>query len=381
MKFEQIRLKLHDDAGPSERTGHSHSAFDLVLAFGNPAIVKDPLWYARLRGMYPDAQILISSTAGEILGTELYYDSLSVTAIRFDKAIIKTHKVLITEGISCSEAGQQLAGSINPEGLAGVLIISDGHSINCEDVLNAITETLPASLIVGGLAGGRIGFENTFVGLNEVPLEGRIAAIAFYGEVAVSYGSSGGWTPFGPERLITSSKGHTLYEMNGQPALDIYKHYLGAYAKDLPASALFFPLSVRNPDTQIVQTRTILSVSEPDKSLAFAGNILQNGYARLMTSTPAHLIRGAEEAALQSIRHKDHAPDFALLVSCIGRRMALNQYTEDELEAVRNVYGDKTVLAGFYSYGEISPADQGTGYQLHNQTMTIMTITEATDHE
>jgi hypothetical protein len=376
MYVEQIQFEKNG-CGSKEK----QPPFDLVLAFGNAAIIADPSWYARLRVAYPGAHILMNSTAGEIMGTEIYYDSLSVTAIRFDNAHIGAHAVLVPDIDTSYMAGKQLAGSIDTEDLQGILLISDGHSVNCEELLAAFTEVLPHALIVGGLAGGKIGFEHTYVGLNEVPLEGRVAAIAFYGDVSISCGSAGGWTAFGPERVITAAEGNTLSRLDGRPALEIYKDYLGEYASDLTANALFFPLSVRNTKTNIVQTRTILTVDEDARSMSFAGSMLQGGRARLMTSTPEHLIKGAEAAALQSMGHSSRLPSLALLISCIGRKMALNQYTEDEIEAVRNVYGDSTVLAGFYSYGEISPAAGCAGFELHNQTMTIMTITEPKDHE
>lgn len=376
MQVEQTQFRKSDQSQIAITQG---THFDLVLAFGNSSTIADPIWYSRLQTNYPQAEILMCSTAGEIMDTHIYEDSLCVTAMRFEKAKIRAVSVQISEATTSAAAGDALARSIDCSGLKGILVISDGHSVACEDLLAAMKDVLPpGTLIVGGLAGGKIGFEHTLVGLNEVPAEGKVAAICFYGPgISICYGSSGGWTPFGPERVITASKKNILYELDGQPALDTYKMYLGEYAAELPASALFFPLSVKNRETSISQTRTILSVDETTKSLAFAGNILPGGQARLMTSTPGRLVKGAEQAALQSMNGNTTPPSFALLVSCVGRKLALNQYTEDELEAVRNVYGEGTFLAGFYSYGEISPSYNREGYELHNQTMTIMTITES----
>jgi hypothetical protein len=56
--------------------------------------------------------------------------------------------------------------------------------------------------------------------------------------------------------------------------------------------------------------------------------------------------------------------------------MVLKQRIEEEVEGVRDVLGDKTVLAGFYSYGEISPFTPEAKCELHNQTMTITTFAE-----
>ena len=68
--------------------------------------------------------------------------------------------------------------------------------------------------------------------------------------------------------------------------------------------------------------------------------------------------------------------ELALLVSCVGRKMVLKQRIEEEVEAVQSVLGPAPVITGFYSYGEICPSDPDSTLQLHNQTMTITTLSE-----
>ena len=66
----------------------------------------------------------------------------------------------------------------------------------------------------------------------------------------------------------------------------------------------------------------------------------------------------------------------AILISCVGRKIILNNRIEEEVEAVSEVFGNKTMLTGFYSYGEISPLKPMQNCELHNQTMTITCINE-----
>ena len=70
------------------------------------------------------------------------------------------------------------------------------------------------------------------------------------------------------------------------------------------------------------------------------------------------------------------SPELAILISCVGRKMILKQRTEEEIEGVRDVLGGKTIITGFYSYGELSPLNQGGTCALHNQTMTITVLSE-----
>ena len=70
------------------------------------------------------------------------------------------------------------------------------------------------------------------------------------------------------------------------------------------------------------------------------------------------------------------SPTLSIAISCVGRRLVLGERTEEEVEAVFDVLPKVAQQIGFYSYGEISP--YSTGHcDLHNQTMTLTTISEA----
>ncbi len=110
----------------------------------------------------------------------------------------------------------------------------------------------------------------------------------------------------------------------------------------------------------------------------FAGDVPEGAYARLMKANFDRLVDGATGAAQTSYQAIGSAsPDLAILISCVGRKVVLKQRIEEEVEAVREVLGDGAVLAGFYSYGEISPFRPGARCELHNQTMTITALSEA----
>jgi hypothetical protein len=83
---------------------------------------------------------------------------------------------------------------------------------------------------------------------------------------------------------------------------------------------------------------------------------------------------GAAQTSYEAIGQT--SPELALLISCVGRKLVLKQRIEEEVEGVRDTLGEKTVLAGFYSYGEISPFTPSAKCELHNQTMTITTLSE-----
>jgi hypothetical protein len=125
------------------------------------------------------------------------------------------------------------------------------------------------------------------------------------------------------------------------------------------------------------QALVMLGIDEAAGSLIFAGDVPEGSYARLMRANLDRLIDGATGAASATRSLMGETPaSLALLVSCVGRKLVLGVRTDEELEVVREVVGPACTLAGFYSYGEISPLTPGARCELHNQTMTISTFAE-----
>ena len=388
MKIEQRKWTEAAGWTPAS-TGNIAKSSELVLVFGASAVLRKPDLVAAIRNDYPSAHIFGCTTAGEICGAQVFDDSLVVTAVHFEQTQFRSAQVNLSQVPDSFQAGkwiaQKLPRSVRDattgveEKLAHVLVLSDGLKVNGSDLVSGVMKHLPEGItMTGGLAGDGMRLGETLVFRDNVPETDTIAALGLYGSrLKVGFGSLGGWDSFGPERLITKSKGNVLYEMDGQSALDLYKRYLSEQAKGLPATGLFYPLSVRAKPGDIPVVRSFLSVDETAQSLTFAGDVPEGAYARLMKANFNRLIDGATGAAQTSYQAIGSAtPDLAILISCVGRKLVLKQRIEEEVEAVRDVLGGGAVLAGFYSYGEISPFKPGAKCDLHNQTITITALSE-----
>ena len=359
----------------------SDDAVTLVFAFGCRKLMKHQGALKQLGESFPNAHIVGCTTSGEITGTDILDDSVVATAIKFERTKVDVQSINLKDYKDLSEAVQSLAYKLSVDDLKSVLILSDGQLVNGTTLVAEMTKSLPEGvLITGGLAGDKDEFNETEVWHNGDIGPGRILACGFYGnDIVVGSGSYSGWKSFGPERLITKASGNLLYELDGQSALALYKQYLGDYAEQLPASALRFPLSVRNPETNETLIRTILNIDEGEQSLTFAGDVPEGSYAQLMRANIDNLIDGAQEAAQKALQDAftNNEPEFGLLISCVGRRLVLQQETEYELESIEEMIPKTCKLAGFYSYGEISPTQQSRKSALHNQTMTITFFSES----
>ncbi|MGB7292875.1 MAG: FIST N-terminal domain-containing protein [Thermodesulfobacteriota bacterium] len=351
----------------------------LLLVFGDRIHLGRLQFLEEIKKSYPRATIIGCSTAGEIIGTRVLDGSVISTAVEFEHTALRTAVAKLPKTEKSYGAGRELAHSLEKDGLVHVFVLSEGININGSELVKGLYENLPEGVTAtGGLAGDGEDFKETLVLCDNIIEPNRVVAVGFYSDrLKVGYGSLGGWDPFGPERLITKSSGNVLYEMDGSPALDLYKMYLGEHAKKLPSSGLLFPLTLRTEKDERGVVRTILSVNEEKQSITFAGNVPMGSYARLMKANFNRLVDGAAGAAKTSYEALgSSSPELALLVSCVGRKMVLKQRIEEEVEAVRDILGTGTALAGFYSYGEISPFTPGARCELHNQTMTVTTFLE-----
>ena len=350
----------------------------LVLVFGASEALAAPGVLDPLRARHPQAVLAGCSTSGEIAGTRVDDGTIVATAVTFASATVGVARTPIASDADSFAAGHRLASDLQREGLTHVLVFSDGLAVNGSQLAAGLAGGLgPQVQVTGGLAGDGTAFAQTRVVADGEVTSGIAVAVGLYGAgLRVGCASLGGWDPFGPERLVTRAQGNVLHELDGQSALALYRRYLGPHAAGLPASALLFPLAVREPGREAV-VRTVLSVDDAAQSMTFAGDVPEGAHARLMKANVERLIDGASGAARQSVVSADDAaPGLALLISCVGRKLVLKQRTEEEVEAVRAVVGPAAVLTGFYSYGELSPFAAGGRCRLHNQTMTITTLSE-----
>ncbi len=362
---------------------HSSEYFSpqVVFLFGDTDVFKQPQYYSQIKQRYPNADILGCSSSGSIQGVEISQSPIIATAVQFKSSRVRLASLDFEPGYTAEvleSAVAKVISDLQEDDIKHLFVLSEGLSVNGSELVSGINKVarVPVS---GGMAGDAGRFQETWVIANDIPKQNRVAILAFYGDaLTISSGCYAGWSEFGAERLITKSDSNVVYEIDGQPALDLYKDYLGDYADDLPNSGLRFPLSIKAEASDPEVIRTLLAIDEVGKSITFAGDVPEGYRARLMKPDMDKLIDGAGLAA-KEVEQANKLPALGLVVSCVGRKIIMGQMVEEELDAVENVLGSNVQLSGFYSYGEISPTHKETvDCALHNQTMTLTTIYEDT---
>lgn len=380
MKTAQVKFK---------KDGFTKSDLDKILAisphmvtvFGATKYFEDRTLGKRLKEFMPNAHIIGCSTAGEISHDGVTDNELVITGVFFNKPNLKSGFTTYAGLEASKSGGETLAKQLAAEDLNGIFVIGQGLNINGSDLISGIKQHVSNEVVItGGLAGDAADFKKTYVLCNDSVEQNTVAAIGFYGkDLRIGFGSMGGWEPFGPVRRVTQSKANILYTLDGEPALSVYKKYLGEHAKGLPGTGLLFPFALlKENGDQTGLIRTILSVDETSGSLTFAGDIPTNSIVRLMTARTSNLVNGASGAAQWALSTLgDEKPEnaFAILVSCVGRKLVMSDEVEDEVDAVKSIMQSGTVT-GFYSYGEICPFGFVSDCKLHNQTMTVTYFAE-----
>jgi hypothetical protein len=355
----------------------------LVFYFGTRQMLASGARFNELRAMFPVAHILGCSTGGQINNSDVNDDEIVAAAISFDATRLQLVCQDISDAQQSRNCGEVVGRALSRADLAGVFVLSDGLNVNGSELVKGLVAAIgPGIPLTGGLAGDGADFSETLVGGNCVPRARMVVGIGFYGNaIRIGHGSAGGWDLFGPRRRVTKSTGNVLFELDGEPALDLYERYLGSEdSKGLPGSALLFPIQVHDaehPDSSVV--RTVLAVDHEARSMTFAGDVPQGWTAQLMHGKFDRLAEGAADAARQAnlgLDAREGDQQFSILISCIGRRLLMGQRTSDEVEAAGAELGDHTLKLGFYSYGEISPHAKSGICELHNQTMTVTSFAE-----
>ena len=351
---------------------------DLILLFVSRHTDDFGLLLERLEDAQPNAIVAGCSTLGAIHKDRVYDKNIGLTAIKFEKTEIVKHVVHFADIKQSFKAGRHLASKFKSKGLKHVLVFSEGLNTNADELLKGLYCDFNGQVtITGGLVSGVGNTKDSyFIDDDEGP-KNTVTAIGLYSKnLEVTCSNSHGWRPFGMNRVVTKAQGNTLYEIDGEPALKLIRSFLGDNEDDLLGSALQFPIGIEHYENDSYLVRSIVGVDESEQSLVFAGNIPEGAIIRLLKARYDDLVESAEKSARRLKELSKGKQELALIVSGIGRKMVLKQMADVEIEAVQDVLGSKTAIAGFYGYGEFMSTYRNGPCLLYNQSLTITTFKE-----
>jgi hypothetical protein len=339
----------------------------------------------QVKHAFPASALVGCSSAGSMLGHSLVDNALCVTVTRLDSSSLQRVEAELPEGglddaaTTSAAVGRALARQLAARsGLRAVLIWADGLAIDGCALSEAMTTELsPDVLLTGALAADAGQFRATWVLAHDGPKRARVVALGLFGtRLRVHHGIGSGFALLGPPRRITKANGSVLQTLDGRPALDTYRAYLGARAHSLPAAALHFPVQLHVDGKEPV-VRTVLGIDEDSGAIRFAGGMPEGSTVTLLRCSREQLLTSAEEAMHVALAGCP-SPALVNVVSCIGRRLVFGTRAEDEVDGLARQLPTGAVLQGCYSFGEVAPVAAGCSARLHNQSVCVTALGEAT---
>jgi hypothetical protein len=252
-----------------------------------------------------------------------------------------------------------------PEGMT-----AEGHSVTAT-LQHAVGHDIP---LFGALAGDQWRLKSTKQFYGTEVLTDSIPVLLLCGEFHFSYGVATGWRQVGEVGQVTRATGAVVHEIDGKPAIDFYRKYLGPGTK--PTAEL--PLAILNARDASEYLRASWGVvDETTGAVTFLATVPEGARVRLTLADRDEILTGCGEslAIAKSNLPAGAQPAAALFFSCAARKILLGTRTPEELRLIRQTLGEAVPICGFYGYGEISPnMGDPTGTKYHNESFVTLLI-------
>jgi len=203
-------------------------------------------------------------------------------------------------------------------------------------------------------------------------LTNSLPVLLISGPLNVSVGVAHGWSPVGKTAVVTRSNDYKVYEIDGEPILDFYRHYLGIESEPAIAN----PLAILDDRTGRYYLRAPLEYDASDGSATFFGSVPQGATVQLAMATTDEILRGTEASLAEATAGfpGNTVPEGALIASCAVRSFLLGTRTKGEIERIRDGLDKDVPVSGFYAFGEIAPLGLDSTPSFHNETCVTVLI-------
>ncbi|MEA2098953.1 MAG: FIST N-terminal domain-containing protein, partial [Campylobacterota bacterium] len=314
----------------------------------------------------PLAHIVGSTTDGEISVDKVSSSEIIISISIFEKSTICSTS--ITCKTNSYYMGRDIAKKLHCNDAKAMILFTTGLLINGEQFMNGVAEISNGDYIVsGGMAGDNGKFKQTYIShQGEVIDRGAVGIILKGEELIVKNSYQFGWEAVGLPMRVTKSVENRVYELNDIPIINVYEKYFGIGVSSLlPKIGVEIPLLLDRNKNKIA--RACINKFD-DKSLLFAGDVLEGEEVRFGIGSVDRILRESEQ---MFEKFSDICnPQSIFVYSCMARRHLLKSQSSLELNSI----SQQCSVSGFFTYGEFF-SDEKENYLL-NETMTILALSE-----
>lgn len=253
-----------------------------------------------------------------------------------------------------------------------LFLFTDGMTVNANALFRGLEGSLGKHLdIVGGSAGNDFQGRNTYQFGNSLVLSDAVTGVLVSGDFSYHIGVTHGSKPVGLFRTITRAEKNLILEIDGQPALDLLRAFIGdERVRDFGHILNLFELGEQfqgqGYDEDIIN-RAIIGVDIKRGGIRLAVEIAEGTKVRV-TRRDMNLVLERTGQMARGLLSSLHNPDQAayFYFNCSGRGSYLFGEPEPDVEVLRGELGAGRNLIGFFTFGEYAPV-RGRNY-FHNYT-------------
>ena len=154
-----VKQHLFNNLNWPEEISKMDGDMSIFLLFMSPGFKEKETFLESLREHYPLVSMIGCSTAGEIMDTNVYDDSVVITSIKLEKTNCRKESVTISSMEESFQAGRDLSTRLAAADLKHMIVLSDGLHVNGAELVEGLKSVLPDISITGGLAGDSSDFE------------------------------------------------------------------------------------------------------------------------------------------------------------------------------------------------------------------------------
>lgn len=332
----------------------------------------------RIDDAFPNIELIGGSTEGEmssVLGFE--QDSLTLMVFCSDTITISAGigKAVAQDAIAAAAAAVQQAQPKHLDNIQFCLSLPESLTISNETILESLENALGGKVpVFGGLTAGQHPSQQTYQFCKTEVCSNSVPILLFSGPIQFSHGVANGWHPVGKAGRVTKSTNNVVYEIDHQPALSFYHHYLGA----LPPTSEY-PLALLDAQSDRCYMRAPSGLyDETIGSITFFGGVPEQSVVQITEASHDDILAASRQSVQQALAsYPGTSPAAALFFSCVGRRQLLGSRTKEEHALAQQHLGKALPSCGFYTNGEISPLqDKGLSH-IHNETFVTLLLGEA----
>lgn len=293
--MENLSQTFHHVGGTWSRAAlptQLDSASTIVLACGMTGSHRDSGALHELRGAFRSSSI-IGCSGGGTESTSAEHGSLQVAVCRFRKTRLSAASAPLRSVADSFRAGQLIGQQLTTPSLRAIMLFCDGSRTNGTQMLRGLQAVIDERVLVcGGLAGADRQTDKTWVLRDGVATDGFASAVGFYGQgLAIRQSASQPWRGIGPVRKVTRSRDNVVFELDGCPALDIYKSYIGNCQDRMTPLAARLPLQILHADGPSL--RTVRGIDPAQHSIAFTADVPEGAAVQLAFAPSAMSTDGA----------------------------------------------------------------------------------------